>query len=152
MRRYLELEGKLGPKSRPQPQTQLQLNQPQPSTSAHPKNNNPMTRKAPGPKTNYKRKTTMLAKRRYKVRVITQPTPTTPTQTAPTPTVATTSTQMPVVRSTTTSILVMVYKLATGQFSEVSYPTGRLQNERNPSICSPNPHHLKTYPRPQLRR
>ena len=93
MKTYLELEGRLGPKSRPQPQTQLQQtqlqqicpqqNQPwpaQPST-------NPRVRKSPGPKTNVpdKRRRTMIAKRRYKVRVLTQPTPSTPTSTAPTP-------------------------------------------------------------------
>ena len=124
----------------------------QPSTSTHPRNNIPIIRKTPGPKTNDKRKRTMLTKRRYKVRVIAQPTPTTPTPNAPIPTVATTSTQMSVVRSATASILVMVYKLATGQLSEVPYPTGRPQNERNPSVCNPAPHHLKTYPRPQLEK
>ena len=36
---------------------------------------------------------------------------------------------MPVTRSTATSIPVAVYKLATGQFVEVPYPTTRPQNE-----------------------
>ena len=45
MRTYFELEGKLGPKPRPQPQTQLWPTQPQPSTISHPQNTNPMTRK-----------------------------------------------------------------------------------------------------------
>ena len=53
MRTYLELERRLGPKSRPQPQTQpttnpyatIQLRLAQPST-------NPRVRKSPGPKTN----------------------------------------------------------------------------------------------------
>ena len=97
MKTYVELEGKLGPKPRPQPQTQ-----PQPSTSAPPQNNNPMTRKAPGPKMSKKKKGIRVpAKRRHKVRVIAQPIPTTPTAampvdstpTVPTPTVATTSTK-----------------------------------------------------------
>ena len=78
----------------------------------------------------------MLAKRKYKVRVLTQPVPTTPTtpvnSTAPAPTVATTSAQMPVTRSTATSIPIMVYKLATGQFAEVPHPTARPQNEGHP--------------------
>ena len=72
---YLELEEKLGPKPRPQTQTQ-----PQPSTIAHPQNTNPMTRKAPGPKAIYKRRRTMLAKRRYKMKVLGQPIPFTPPQ------------------------------------------------------------------------
>ena len=90
-----------------------------------------MVRKAPGPKTNAsdKRRRTMKAKRRYKVRVLTQPTPSIPTSTAPTPTVATVSTRTPTVRSRTESILVMVYKLAMRQFAEVPHPTTRPQNE-----------------------
>ena len=71
----------------------------------------------------------MIAKRKYKVRVLTQPTPSTTTSTAPTPTVATVSTQTPIVRSTAESILVMVYKLATEQFAEVPYPTTRSLND-----------------------
>ena len=90
MKTYLELEGKLGPRPRPQPQTQLQPTWLQPSTSAYPQNNNPMTRKVPAPKTNDKRRV-VLSKRRYKVRVIAQPTPTTSTPTAPTPKVVTAS-------------------------------------------------------------
>ena len=45
MKTYLELEGKLGPKHRPQPQTQSQL-----LTSTPSKNNNSLTKKTPGPK------------------------------------------------------------------------------------------------------
>ena len=45
MKTYLELEGKLCPKPRLQIQTQSQ-----PCTSTPPQNNNPITRKAPGPK------------------------------------------------------------------------------------------------------
>ena len=48
--------------------------------------------------------------------------------------VATVSTQTPIVRSTAESILVMVYKLAMGQFAEVLHSTTRPQNEgSNPS-------------------
>ena len=79
MKTYLELEGKLGPKPRPQPQTQSQS-----CTSTPPQNNNPLIRKAPGPKmTEKKRRTRVPAKRRYKVRVIGQPLPTTPTTSVP---------------------------------------------------------------------
>ena len=74
MKTYLELEGRLGPKSRPQPQTQpqqthIQPNQPRPAQP----NTNPRVRKSPGSKTNVpdKRKKTMIAKRRYKVKVLT---------------------------------------------------------------------------------
>ena len=88
MKTYLELEGKLGPKPRPQPQTQSQ-----PSTSTPPPNNNPMTRKAPGPKMNEKKRTQVPAKRRYKVRVIAQPIPTTPTATVPVNSTQTTPSQ-----------------------------------------------------------
>ena len=150
MRTCLELEGKLDPKSRPQPQIQLQ-----PSTSAPPQNNNPMTRKAQGPKMNgKKRRARVPAKRRYKVRVIAQPIPTTPiptapvnlTPTVPTPTVATTSTQTPVVKYAAASILVMVYNLAKGKFDGVPYPTGRPQTEKDPSIHNSNPPQLEAIP------
>ena len=67
----------------------------------------------------------MLTKRRYKVRVLTQPIPSTLTSTTPATTAATVSTQTPVVRSTAESILVTVYKLATGKFAEVSCPTNQ---------------------------
>ena len=118
-----------------------------------------MTRKAPGPKMSEqkKRRTRVPTKRRYKVRVIAQPIPTTPTTpvnstpTVPSPTVATTSTQMPMVKSTAMSILVMVYNLATGKFAEVPYPTGRPWNERNPSVHSPNPPPLETIPNAPVR-
>ena len=130
MKTYLELEGKLGTKPSPQPQTQLQQThlqqtQPQPAQPS----TNPMVRKVPGPKASNKKKRTMIAKRRYKLRVLTQPTPSTPTSTTPAPMVATTSTQMPVTRSTATSIPVTFYKLASGQFAEVPYPTTRPQYE-----------------------
>ena len=64
MQTYLELEGKLDPKPRPQ-QTQ-----PQPRTSIHPQISNPMARKAPGHKASDKRKRTVPTKRGYKVRVL----------------------------------------------------------------------------------
>ena len=90
-----------------------------------------MVRKSPGPKTNVpdKRRRTMIAKRMYKVRVLTQPTPSTPTSTTPAPTVATVSTQTPTARSTAESVPVTVYTLATGQFAEVPHQTTRPQNE-----------------------
>ena len=90
-----------------------------------------MIKKSPGPKTNVldKGRRTMIFKRRYKVRVLSQPTPSTPTSTVPAPTVATVSTQTPTVRSTAESIPVTVYKLATGQFVEVPHQTTRPQNE-----------------------
>ena len=69
------------------------------------------------------------SQKRYKVRVVTQPTPSTPTSTVPTPTVATASTQTPTARSTAESISMTVYKLATGQFAEVPHQTTRPQNE-----------------------
>ena len=140
MKTYLELEGKLGPKPRPQPQTQLQ-----PRTSSHFQNNNTMTRKAPGSKTNDKRRRTVLTKRRYRVRVIAQPTPATPTSTAPTPTVATTSTQTPMVKSTAASIPVMVQNWQKENL--VKFLTQKGRPQKNASIHNSNPHHLKTYPR-----
>ena len=140
MKTHFKVEGKLGPKPRSQPQTQLWPTQPQPSTNAYPQNTNPMTRKAPRPKASDKRKRTMLGKRRYKVRVLTQPIPSTLTSTAPDPMIATVSTQTPVVRSTAESILVMVYELATGKFAEVLCPTNRPQNK------SSNPPPLEDIP------
>ena len=139
MKTYLELEGKFGPKPRPQPQTQSQ-----PHTSTPPPNNNPLSRKAPGPKMSEKKRTRVPTKR-YK-RVIAQPIPTTPTPTAPanliptvpTPTVATTSTQMSMVKSAAMSILVTVYNLAKGKFDGVPCPTEGPQAEENPSAPNCN--------------
>ena len=70
MKIYLELEGRLGLKTKPQSQTKncpkLTLSWPvQPST-------NPRVRKAPTPKASDKRKKTVIAKRHYKVRVLNQ--------------------------------------------------------------------------------
>ena len=149
MKTYLKLEGKHGPKPRPQPQTHLQQTQlqptkPQPSNNAPPKNNNTMTRKAPGPKTSDKGKRTMLTKRSYKVRVLTQPIPTTTTPTAPTPTGSTTSTQTSVDRSAAASIQVMVYKLAMGKFAQVPYPTARPRMKDILLFEAPTLHHWKT--------
>ena len=131
MTSYLELEGTLDPKSRPQPQTQPQQTCMQPNQlgPAQP-STNPGVRKSPGPKTNVadKRRKTMIVKRRYKLRVLTQPTPSTPTSTAP-PTVITVSTQIPMVRSIAESIPVTIHKLATGQFVKVPCPTTRSIND-----------------------
>ena len=155
MKTYIELEVKLGPKPRPQPQ-------PQPSTSAPPQNNKPMTRKAPGPKMSEQKekRSRVPTIRRYKVRVIAQPIPTTPmptasvnlTPTVPIPTVATTSTQMPMVKFVAASIPVMVYNLATVKFAEVPYLTGRPWNEGNPSIYNSNPPSLGDIPNAPVRQ
>ena len=80
MKTYLELEGRLGPKSRAQLQTQLQQTQPQTQPQqtqlqqTHLQQNqpqpaqpstNPMVRKSPGAKTNVPdKRRTMIAKRR----------------------------------------------------------------------------------------
>ena len=58
MKTYLELEGKLGPKPRPQHQTQSE-----PSTGTPSQSNNSLTRKTPGPKMNdMKRRTNVPVK------------------------------------------------------------------------------------------
>ena len=120
-----------------------------------------MTTKAPGLKANNKkRRTRVLTKRRYKVRIIAQPIPTTPTpaapvnstQTAPTPTVATASTQMLMVKSTAASIPMMMYNLAKGKFDEVPYSTGRPHNEGNPSVHNSNPPPLEDIPSAPVRQ
>ena len=90
---------------------------------------NPRARKSPTPKVNEKEEKTMIAKRKYKVRVLTQPAPSTPTSTAPNPMVATISMQTPMVRSTAESIPVTIHKLAMGQFAEVSNPMTRSLND-----------------------
>ena len=152
MKTYLELEGKPCSKPRSQTQTHSQQTQPQPTQPS----TNPMIRKAPGLKASDKRKKTMLTKRKYKVRVLAQLVPTTLTtpvnSTATAPTVASTSTQTPVTRSTAASILVMVYKLATGQFVEVPYPTARPQNKGHPSTQNSNPPLLVDIPSAQVRQ
>ena len=93
----------------------------------------------------------MLAKIGYKVWVLAQPVPTTTTPTAPIPTVATACTQMLVVRSAAASIPVMVYKLATEQFSAVPHPTRTPQDERNSFIHS-NPPPLEDIPNAPVRQ
>ena len=63
------------------------------------------------------------------VRVLTQPTISSPPSTVPTPMVASVSMQTPIVRSIVECILVMVYKLAIGQFAEVPHLTTRSLND-----------------------
>ena len=107
-----------------------------------------------------KKSTRVPIKRRYKVRVLAQTIPTTPIPTAavkliptvPIHTVATTSTQTPMVKSTAVSIPVMVFNLATRKFAEVPYPTGRPQNEGNPSIHKSNPPPLEDIPSAPVRQ
>ena len=134
MRKYLELKGRLGPKSKIQ-QTQPQLTQSQEvcmqQNQQRPaqQSTNPRVRKSPALKVNDKRRKTVVAKRRYKVRVLTQPTTSTPTSTASAPMVATISTQTPMVRSLGESILVTIHKLAMRQFAEVPHPMLRSLND-----------------------
>ena len=87
MKTYLDLEGRLGPKPRPQSQTKSTQNHPQQTKSwpVQPSTNR-RVRKAPTPKASDKRKRTVIAWRGYKVRVLNQPVPTTTA-----PTTATTS-------------------------------------------------------------
>ena len=127
------------PKPKPQP-----LLQPHTNT---PFNNNSSTRNSLVPKkADKKRRARAPVKRRYKVRVIAQPLPTTPTvpvnsiSAVPTPTVATSTatTETPMVKSAARSIRVNVYNLAQGRFEGISYPTGRPQVEENPSAPSCN--------------
>ena len=68
----------------------------------------------------------MIAKRRYKVRVLTQPTPT--------PTVATVSTKTPMVKSIAESIPVTIHNLAMGQFAKVPHPTTRSISDNPPPL------------------
>ena len=122
----LELEGKLGLKPKPiiQPQSQ-------PCTST-PSHNGSLTRKTLMlKKAEKKSRARTPVKRRYKVRVVTQPLPTTPTlpvnpisPVVPTPTVATstTTTQTPMMKSAATSIPVIVYNLAQGNLNEFPTP------------------------------
>ena len=86
-------------------------------------------------------------KRRFKVRVITQPmsaNPTLPMNPAePDPTVVTSmvTTQMPVAKSaamTTTSIPVTIYNLAQGKFQGIPYATGKFQEGEGHSTLSCN--------------
>ena len=114
-----------------------------------------MTREVPGCKMfeQKKRRTKVPTKRRYKVRVIAQPIPTTPMPTTPvnlTPTVLIPTVAIPQPKhpgSTATSILVMVYNLAI-----VPYPTGRPQNKGNPSIQNTDPPPLEDIPNTSVRQ
>ena len=89
----------------------------------------------------------MPVKRRFKVRVVTQPMPTNPTllmntilPAEPTPTVATATatTQMPMRKSAATSIPVTVYNLAQGKFQGIPNLTTRVQEGEGPSAPSYN--------------
>ena len=84
--------------------------------------------------TERKQRTRVPAKRRYKVRVIAQPLPTTPTTSAPvnpipipTAAMSNASTQIPIVKSAAMSITVTVYSLAQGKFKGIPSPAGRPQ-------------------------
>ena len=94
-----------------------------------PTKHQPQSQEIPGPRTNVpdKRRKTMIAKRRHKVRVHTQPTPSTPI-------------------STGESILVTVYKLAMEQFAEVPCPTNRSLNDNT------NPPPLEDIPSAPVRQ
>ena len=104
--------------------------------------------------TEMKIRTRVPTKRRYKMRVISQPIPTilmlnTPvnlTPIGPTPTVATTSTQIPMVKSAAASILVTVYNFAKRKFDGVPYPIERPQAEEIPSVYNSNPPSLEAIP------
>ena len=113
-------------------------------------------------KVDKKRTARAPVKRRYKVRVITQPLPATPTPPVnPIPACCTypysshfycNQSNAPM-KSAATSILVTVYNLAQGKFEGIPYPTGRPQVEENPSTPAtvhPNKgNNLKLYPMPQ---
>ena len=134
---HLEMEGKLGLKPKPQPQSQ-----PHTSTPSH--DRNPSTRKTLVlQKVEKKRRARTWLKRRYKVMLIAQPMPATPTlamnsipPAVPSPTVATSTAtiQMPVAKSAATSIPVTVYNLAQGKYEGMPYPAGRPPNGRE-SFC-----------------
>ena len=94
-----------------------------------------------------KRRARAPVKRRFKVRVITQPMPTNPTlpvntilPAEPTPTVATftATTPMPMTKSATTSIPVTVYNLAHGKFKGIPYLTTKFQEGEDPFTPSYN--------------
>ena len=146
MKNYLELEGKCG--------NQL-------STNIFLPDKNSLPRKTLVPKrTEKKKRAKVPVKRRFKVRVISQPMPTNPTlpvnpmpsnptlpvnptlPTNPTPTADTTmatSTQTSVTRpvtATAKSIPVTVYNLAQGKFKGIPYPTRSSQEEEGPSLPS----------------
>ena len=146
MKTYLELEGKLGPK--PKPQQQQHTNIP-----SHDRNS--LTRKTLVPKKAHnKRRGRAPVKRRYKVRVIAQimpANPTLPMNPIPpiefTPTVSTSAatTQMPVVKSAATSIPVTAHNLVQGKFEGIPYPTGR-PLPPPAAICLSKGNNLKPHP------
>ena len=128
MKSYLELEGKLGN---------------QPCTNVILPNTNSSPGKTPAPKKAEKKRTAKaLVKRRFKVRVITQPISTNPTlpmnptlPAEPTPAVVTSTVtiQMPVAKSAAMTIPVTVYNLAQGKFKGIPYPTRKFQEGEGPS-------------------
>ena len=131
---YLELEGKLGTQN-------------QPCTNIFLPDKNSLPRKTPIPKNaEQKRRAKAPVKRRFKVRVITEPIPTNHTLLPePTPIVVTTmvTSPMPVARSaatTTAAIPVTVYNLAQGKFKGILYSTDRLQEKEGfstPAVTTP---------------
>ena len=132
MKTYLELESKCGN---------------QPCTNVFLPNTNSSPRKTPAPKKAEKKIAKVPVKRRFKMRVITQPISTNPTlpvnpilPAEPTPTVATSTvtTQMPVAKSAATSIPVTVYNLAQGKFKGIPYHTTKYQEGEGPSTTSCN--------------
>ena len=137
MRTYLELEGKLG--------AQHQL-----GTNIFLPDKNFLPRNIPVPKkVEKKRRAKVSVKRRFKVRVIAQPTnpnlPTNPTlSTEPTQTMATTMVTTPaqVARTaptTTTTVPIIVYNLAQGKFKGIPYPIKSLQEEGSSNSGGNNP-------------
>ena len=153
MKTYLELEGKLDPKPKSQPQLQ-------PCTSTPSHNRKSSTRKALVPKKVDKiRRARALVKRRYQVRVFTQPMPTTPTlpmnpipPAIPTPIVATSTatSQMSVVKSAAPFIPVTVYNLAQGKFKGITYPQEGPKWKKillpQAAICPNQGNNLELYP------
>ena len=124
-----------------------------PCTSTPPKNNNPLTRKAPGPKMNGKyRRTRVPAKRRYKVRLTAQPLPTTPTTSVPvnpipTPTAAMSNASTKNIHSKIGSHIHPGdgVQLGTGKIQRNSLTSRKVT--KNPSASSCNPPQLEATPR-----
>ena len=115
----------------------------QPSTSISSHNRNASPRKPK--KLEKERRAKVTVKRRFKVRVITQPmsvNPTLPMNPIPpakfTSPVATLTATTPEVKSAATSISVTVYNLVQGRFEGIPYPTGKPQQKENPSTHSCN--------------
>ena len=133
MKTYLELEDNLGN---------------QPCTNVFSPNTNSLPRKTPtAKKTEKKRRGKAPIKRRFKVRVITQPMPANPNlpmnpilpaESSPTVTTPTVTTQTPVMKSAATSIPVTMYNLAQGKFKGMPYHTTKFQEGEGPSTPSYN--------------